>query len=76
LRAAEALEFLLLQNAQELYLKLQRNFADFVEKEGSLIREFEAPELAGNRPCESAPFVAEKLALEESMRNSSTIEFD
>lgn len=48
--AADALEFLLLQHAQELYLDVERQLADLIEKERSSIGQLEAADPALNGP--------------------------
>ena len=45
--AAEALELLLLQHAQQLGLQLQRNVADLVEEQRAAVRQLEAADAAG-----------------------------
>ena len=45
LRAAEALELLLLQHAQQLGLQLRRDVADLVEEQRPLVRQLEAADL-------------------------------
>ena len=42
LRAAHALELLLLQHAQQLHLRLERQLADFVEEDRAAVGELEA----------------------------------
>ena len=53
-RAAQALEFLFLKNAQQLGLKFQRDVADFVKKQRAAVGEFEAPHLLRDGPGEGA----------------------
>src|SRR5207302_7465632 len=43
--AAEALELLFLQNAQQLRLQGRRNITDFVQEKRSLVGQLEAPNL-------------------------------
>ena len=45
-RAAQAFEFLLLQNAQELGLQFERNIADLVEKQRAAMGQLEAADVA------------------------------
>src|SRR5580658_1319262 len=67
--AAEPLKFLLLQNAQQLRLKFERDIADFVQKECALMREFKAPHLVGDRSRKRSFFVTEQLTLQKPERN-------
>ena len=45
LRAAQALELLLLQHAEQLGLQLRRDVADLVEEQRPLVRQLEAADL-------------------------------
>ena len=47
--AADALEFAFLQHAQELDLKAQRNFRDFVEQQRAAVRRLESALAPGDR---------------------------
>jgi hypothetical protein len=62
--AAETLEFLFLKNAQEFRLKLERDVADFIEKERAFVGEFEAACFLGDGAGERAFLVTEALALQ------------
>src|SRR5262249_50570017 len=68
LRAAQALEDAGLQNAQEPTLYLQRDFADFVQKDRAAVGQFESPRLGRLRAGESSLLVAEQLALDQRRR--------
>ena len=57
--AAQAVEGISIQHAQELYLSLQLQFADFVEKQRALVSQFEQAGLGRIRASESALFIAE-----------------
>src|SRR5262249_52728920 len=57
--APQALELLLLQNAEEFRLYGQRQIADFIEENGSGIGHFEPANLLGTSPGEGALLVAE-----------------
>src|SRR5205814_639699 len=76
LRAADALEFLLLEDAKHLGLRLERHVADLVEKERSAVSEVElaAPELRG--AGEGAFLVAEKLAFDQLLGDGGAVHFD
>src|SRR5258708_9361059 len=54
LRAADALEFTFLQHPQECNLSVQRQLADFVEENGSSVRQFKSTEAALHRSGERA----------------------
>src|SRR5258706_5442245 len=62
-RAPQSLEFLLLEHAQQLWLQLQRNVADFVEKQRALICQLKTSQLLGDGSGESAFLVAKQFAL-------------
>src|SRR6202011_175932 len=74
--ASNALEFLLLQNAQQLGLQLERNVADLVEQKRSLVRQFKAADFLADGAGEGALFVSEKLALDQAGRDGGAIELD
>jgi len=66
LRAADPLEFLLLQHPEKLRLQLERDLAHFVEEQRAGIGHLEPSDLLRDRAGERALLVAEELALEES----------
>jgi hypothetical protein len=68
-RAADAIEVLLFQRAQDLRLKRQGQIADLVEKQGAAMRELELPELAPGGAGERALLVSEELGLEQVLGN-------
>src|SRR5882724_10783531 len=74
--SAEAFEFMLLQNTQQFGLQFQRNVANFIEKNGAFIGEFEAANFLGNGSGEGAAFVAEKFAFQQAAGNGGAIDFD
>ena len=76
LRAANGLEFAFLEHAQKFGLKFERKFADFVEKENSVIGEFEATGAAGGGSGEGAFFVAEEFAFAECGGNRCAVNAD
>src|SRR4029077_14374693 len=61
LRAADAFEFTFLQHPQECNLSVQRQLADFVEENGSSVRQFKSTEATLHRPRERALFVAKEF---------------
>src|SRR5260370_19195014 len=58
LRAADAFEFTFLQHPQERDLSVQRQLADFVEENGSSVRQFKSTQPAPHRPRECSLFVS------------------
>ena len=76
LAGADALEGLFLQYAEQLGLDFKRNIANFVQEEGTPIRQFEPPNLVFMRARESSLDVAKQLALQESGRQGGAMNFD
>ena len=73
-RAAEPLEFLLLQHAEEFRLQLEGNVTDFVEEQRSAVRELEAADLLRDGAGKCPFFVAEELALEQAGGNGGAVQ--
>src|ERR1700679_3981456 len=71
---AQPLELPLLQNAEQLWLQIQRHLSDLVEKDRPLTRQFKSPDLLGNRACKRALLVAEQIALQQIPRNRRAID--
>ena len=59
--AAQPLEFPLLQDAQKLRLQFEGDVANFIEKQRTLVRQFEPPDFLSNSAGEGAALVAKKL---------------
>ena len=76
LRAADALELVLLQHAQQLDLRLERQLPDFVQEDGAAVGQLEAALLLLHRAGEGAALVAEQLALDERGRQRAAVHFD
>src|SRR6185295_9809362 len=74
--AAESLEFLFLQHAEQLRLQLERNVADLVEKERALVGQLEAARFLCDRPGEGASLMTEQFALQQPQGDRGTIQFD
>ena len=72
----DPLEFVLLQNAQQLGLKRQGNFGDFVEEQRAAVGQLEAALALHRRAGEGAFFVAEEFALEEVFRHGGAVDLD
>ena len=66
--AADALERLLLQDAQDLGLQRQRHVADFVEEQGAAVALLELADAAAVGAGEGALLVPEQLALQQVLR--------
>jgi len=64
--AAEPLEFLLLQDAEQFRLKFQRYIANLIQEKRPLIGELKAPRFLSDGAGECSLFVAKQLALEQS----------
>jgi len=74
--AADALEGAFLKDAQELGLKVGREFTDFVEENGAAFGQFETTGLAGDGAGESAAFVAEQLGLKKVFGQGGAVDDD
>src|SRR5690348_3063275 len=72
-RAAQPLELPLLQDAQELRLQLQRNIANFIQKQRSLIRQLDPANLLSDGAGKGAALVAKQFTFEQATGNGSAI---
>ena len=75
-RAADPLEALLFERAQNLGLQRQRQIADLVEEQRAAMRHLELAELARRRAGERALLVAEQLGLEQGLGNRGAVDGD
>ncbi len=75
-RAAQALEFALLQHAEKFDLDGGRHVSDFIEKESAFVGEFEFARLAGGGSGEGPFFVAEEFALQKILGDRRAVDFD
>ncbi len=75
-RAAQPLELLLLQNAEQLGLEFRRDVADLVEEQCPLVRQLKAAHLLADGAGEGALLVAEQLALQEAGGDGGAVELD
>src|SRR5262249_16424498 len=73
--AAEPLELLFLQDAQEFCLKFERDVANFVKKKCAPIGEFESPGFFCYCSRECPFFMTEQFTLHKSGRNWSAVQF-
>jgi hypothetical protein len=72
--AAEAMEALFLQDAEEFGLEGEVEFGDFLEEEGTAASAFEGAVAAGDGAGESAAFVAEELAFDQYGREGGAVD--
>ena len=75
-RAADPFEFLFLQRAQNLRLEFQREVADFIQEECSLMGQLQPADLLRDRSRKSPFFVAEQFAFKKAGGNGRAVEFD
>ncbi len=75
-RTSESFEFLLLKHAQQFRLQIEWNVLDFVEKDRSLVREFEPTDASIDGAGERAFLMTEQLTLQQACRNRRAIYFD
>ncbi len=73
--AAQAFEFLFLQNAQEFGLQLHGQVADFIEEKRAAVGKFEAADFLIDRSGKSAALVAEKFGFEQAAGDGGAIYF-
>ena len=74
--AADALELVLLQEAQQLDLDRRRDLADLVEEQRAAVGLLEAPFAPPDRAGERAALVAEELALEQRLGERGAVQLD
>src|ERR1700730_5343983 len=70
---AQSLKFLLLQHSQELGLQFERYIADLIQKQRSLVRQFESSNPLGYGAGERTFLMAKQLAFEKAQRNGCAI---
>ena len=76
LRAAHALELLLLQHPQQLHLGLERQLPDFVQENRAAVGQLEAALLLLHRTGERPALMSKELALDQCGRQSAAIHLD
>src|SRR5258707_801589 len=74
--AAQALEFLFLQDTQQFGLQSRRNIAHLVEEQRAFVGQLETANLLRYGSSERASLVAKKLAFQQIERNGSAIQFN
>src|SRR6267378_1045896 len=73
---ADGLEFPLLQHAEELHLRVERELADLVEENRAAVGDLEASQSAFERARERALQVPEELALHQTRRDRAAVYLD
>src|ERR1700722_12263683 len=73
--AAQSLELLLLQHAQQLRLQRRGDVAYFVEKQRTFVSHFEASDLLRDGSGEGTLLMTEQFAFQKIQRNGRAIEF-
>src|SRR5579864_3919545 len=73
---AHSCNLTLLQDSQQIGLRLQADIADFVQKNCAALSNFELPLLAVLRAGEGAFFVTEKFAFEQRFRQGAAMDHD
>ncbi len=72
--AADPGKLSLLQHTEDLALNLERHFADFIQKQRSVIRLLEASDALAVRSGKRSFLMSEKLALEEILRDGCAVD--
>ncbi len=72
----DAFKDFFLQHAQEFHLHIERNVADFIEKEGAAVGRFEAADFVADRPRKGALDVSEQFTFEQGGRQGGAMHFD
>ena len=75
-RASEALEFPLLQDTKKLWLQLERDIADFIQEQRTLMCQLDPADLLRDRAGERSPFMPKQFTFEQPGRDGSTIELN
>src|SRR5262245_32800196 len=73
--STEALELLILKNAQQLHLNSGRDLADFIQEKCSPMSQFEPTFLTSVRAGERTFFMPEKFRFEKRLREGSAADF-
>ena len=75
-RSAQAFEFALLQDAEQLHLNGRGDVADFVEEKRALVGKLEFTGLGSCGAGKRALFIAKKFAFEQGFGNGRAIDLD
>lgn len=73
-RASHALDFLFLQNPQNLDLQTQIHLADFIKKNGAAVRQFKPARPGADGVGECPLFMPEKFAFQQFLGNGAAID--
>ena len=76
LRTTESLQLLFLNRTQEFWLKLDRQFANFIQEERPAVGGLKPSQALGYRPGERASLMSEKLALKQRGGNGRAVHRD
>ena len=75
-RASQALEFPLLQDTKKLRLQLERDVADFIQEQRTLMCQLKPADLLCDRTGERSPLMAKQFAFEQPGRDGGAVELD
>src|SRR5260370_31223925 len=75
-RAAQTLEFTLLKDTKQFRLQLKWDVNDFIEKQRTLVRQFQPANFLRNRAGEGSSLVSEQFTLQEACGNGCAVELD
>ena len=76
LAATDPFDVFFLEKAQQVGLQLQRQVANFIQKQRAAMSRLDAPDLALVRPGERALFMAEQFGLDQVFGDGPTIDRD
>src|SRR5712675_3336530 len=74
--AANSLELALLEDTEQLGLKLHWHVSDFIQKQCAAVRQRKSADMRIDRSGKGSAFVPEKLAFEKAGRHRRTVHFD
>ena len=74
--AADAVEFALLQDAEQFRLGVRGQIADLVEEDGAALGQLESADAPGDGAGEGTFLVAEQFALDEPGRQGGAVDLD
>ena len=76
LRPSDTLDLPVLQHPQQLHLNIRLQFADLIQKYGSVIGAFETSQMPRHGTGEGPFFVAEQLAVHHRFGNGAAVDTD
>ena len=74
-RAPQSFKLALLQDAKKLRLQFERNLPDFVQENGSAVRQLKPPDALRDGARERAFFVPEQFAFQQPGRDGRAVQF-